>query len=163
MPPDAAGSCSGAGTRTEFGSAEGCVSRRGTGGDLNAPDAEVFSLEGAGDWLPLRPSALRALRIVCWCRDSAADSSSFVSINVVRVSSSGGGFVEWMYDCIAREADRHRSENSFMRSLSNTSVTGVDSTNWVRSLAVVFASEIRVASSLCGGNVRPGGYDPAGL
>lgn len=135
------------------------MSRRGTGGGggLTAPDAdadaEAAALE-AGD--PFLPSALRALRSACWCRDSATDSSSLASISVVRVSSSGAGFVEWMYDWTDREAARHRSQNSFMSSLSSTSVAGVDSTNWVRSLAEVFASEMRAVNSSGGGSVRPG-------
>lgn len=68
----------------------------------------VISPDSAGDWLFALPKTLRALRTARWCLDKATEISSFVSINVNSVSSSGAGLVELMYAWMARDADWHR-------------------------------------------------------
>lgn len=99
--------------------------RRGGGaGGLTAPGPDPAPLE-AGEDEPFEPIALRALRIALWYLDSATDNSSFVSINVDSVSSSGAGFVALINPCTDRDADRQRSENSFTSSFSSNSVVGV--------------------------------------
>lgn len=72
-----------------------------------APDAAI-SPDPTGDWLLALPKALRALRTARWCLDNATEISSFVSINVKSVFSSGAGLVELMYAWMARDADWHR-------------------------------------------------------
>lgn len=68
----------------------------GAGTGREELDSSAASSESAGVWLFDLPSALRAFRIARWCLDKATDSSSLVSINVSRVSSSGGGFFAWI-------------------------------------------------------------------
>lgn len=54
----------------------------------------LFRLDEVGDEDPL---ILRAFNIARCCCDSATEISSFVSISVNRVSSSGAGLVVWIY------------------------------------------------------------------
>lgn len=63
------------------------------------------------------------------------------------VSLSGAGLVADMYPWMLREALRHRSANSLIKSLDSTSDGGVQVTTCSRSLADVRASSNRFASS----------------
>ena len=71
-----------------------CVSRGGTGGGIALEATDGVASDEEGDWLSDCPKARRALRRARWCLDNDVESSSFASIKVRRVSSSGGGFVE---------------------------------------------------------------------
>lgn len=102
-----AGAGTGAGTgENNSGATDTFLCGRGGAGTgrVLAPDAAT-SPDSTGDWLLVLPKALRALRTARWCLDNATEISSFVSISVNSVSSSGAGLVELMYAWMARDAD----------------------------------------------------------